>query len=103
MPEDAPVNPGACPMAGACAAGGRSAAGYGGCRSSCTAGREKIRSRRFGDLFNLVYDPDVPGDAWKRVSGQHRGTDTRDRPGHGGPIENRDGGVSAFLDDSGTS
>ena len=46
----------------------RPASWYGGCRPSCTAGRERDPSRRFGDLFNLVYDPAFLVHAWERVS-----------------------------------
>jgi len=30
-------------------------------RPSCTSGLSTILIRRFDDLWNLVYDPDVPG------------------------------------------
>ena len=42
-------------------------------------------SRRFDDLFNLVYDPAFLMHAWERVS-SNAGARTRGgRPGHGGP------------------
>src|ERR1035437_4776549 len=66
MPEDAPGNPGA-----------------GGAAPAQQARMRKVRemqaklhrwggedsSRRFGDLFNLVYDPDFLAEAWMRVRG----------------------------------
>ena len=65
MSEDAPGNPGAVDWPDP---DSRPASWYGVCRSSCTAGREKTPSRRFGDLFNLVYDPAFLVHAWERVS-----------------------------------
>ena len=54
MSEDAPVNTGAVrwpdPVRGR-------VDGYGDAGQDCTAGRARILSRWFGDLFNLVYDP----------------------------------------------
>ena len=64
MSEDAPVNTGAVAWPDDFTA----VSWYGGCRPSCTAGREKILARRFGDLFNLVYDPAFLVHAWERVS-----------------------------------
>jgi RNA-directed DNA polymerase len=56
-------------------------------------------SRRFGDLFNLVCDPDFLADAWMRASG-NKGART---PGTDGVtvalVERRAGGVSAFLEE----
>ena len=58
----------------------------------------KDSSRRFGDLFNLVCDPDFPAEAWMRVR-QDKGART---PGIDAVtvavVENRDGGVSGFLE-----
>src|SRR5579859_8177069 len=55
-------------------------------------------SRRFGDLFNLVCDPDFLAEAWMRVRG-NKGART---PGIDAvtvaAVENRDGGVSGFLE-----
>jgi RNA-directed DNA polymerase len=55
-------------------------------------------SRRFGDLFNLVYDPDFLAEAWLRVK-ENKGSRT---PGIDGAtvaqIENRPGGVGVFLE-----
>ena len=45
-------------------------------------------SRRFGDLFNLVYDPAFLVDAWERVSDEQGGAKTGNRQGHGGPDRN---------------
>jgi RNA-directed DNA polymerase len=64
MPEDAPGNPGAGP------ARPPAAARYGKVREMQArlhrwAGEDA--SRRFGDLFNLVYDPDFLAEAWWRV------------------------------------
>jgi RNA-directed DNA polymerase len=60
-------------------------------------------SRRFGDLFNLVYDPDFLAEAWVRVKAS-AGSRT---PGIDGAttaqIENRPGGVGVFLEDIGAS
>src|SRR5271165_1145683 len=54
-------------------------------------------SRRFGDLFNLVCDPDFLAEAWMRVR-RNRGAKT---PGIDGVtaahVERRAGGVSGFL------
>ena len=49
-------------------------------------------ARRFGDLFNLVYDPAFLVHAWERVRQQRRGTDRGGRPGHGGPDRGPDRG-----------
>jgi RNA-directed DNA polymerase len=66
MPEDAPGNPGAVP------ARPPAAAWYGKVREMQAklhrwAGEDP--SRRFGDLFNLVYDPVFLAEAWLRVAG----------------------------------
>jgi hypothetical protein len=66
MPEDAPGNPGAVPGS---PAGGRPVM-YGKVREMQAklhrwAGQDQ--SRRFGDLFNLVCDPDFLAEAWFRV------------------------------------
>jgi len=97
MPEDAPGNPGA----------GRAAQPAG------LARLRKVRemqaklhrwagadpSRRFGDLFNLVYDPDFLAEAWLRVA-SNGGSRT---PGIDAAtvavIENRPGGAGAFLEE----
>ena len=96
MPEDAPGNPGA----------GREA------RPVRQARMRKVRemqaklhrwagedsSRRFGDLFNLVYDPEFLAEAWFRVSGN----DGKRTPGTGkvtvASIENGIG-AGAFLEE----
>ena len=51
--------------------------------------------RRFGDLFNLVYDPAFLVDAWERVSHQQGATDRRGSTGHCGQDRDpgRGGGV----------
>jgi RNA-directed DNA polymerase len=69
MPEDAPGNPGAGRLA---AAPARQAARYRTVREMQAklhrwAGEDP--SRRFGDLFNLVYDPGFLAEAWLRVAG----------------------------------
>ena len=97
MPEDAPGNPGA----------GRTAP-----PASQVAFYRKVRemqaklhrwagddpSRRFGDLFNLVYDLEFLAEAWLRVK-KNKGSRT---PGIDGvtvtDVENRPGGVGAFLE-----
>jgi RNA-directed DNA polymerase len=97
MPEDAPGNPGA----------GRAAQSAGLARL-CTVREMQAKlhrwagedpSRRFGDLFNLVYDPDFLAEAWFRVKA-NAGSRT---PGIDGAtvasIENRPGGVGVFLED----
>ncbi len=97
MPEDAPGNPGA----GRTAPPARQAAVYRTVREMQAklhhwAGEDP--SRRFGDLYNLVYDPDFLAEAWLRVK-ENKGSKT---PGIDGAtvaqIENRPGGVGAFLD-----
>jgi len=56
-------------------------------------------SRRFGDLFNLVCDPDFLAEAWDRAR-RNKGAGT---PGIDGvtatAVEHRAGGVSAFLEE----
>ena len=69
MPEDAPGNPGAARSPEPPA---RQAAVYRTVREMQAklhrwAGNDP--SRRFGDLFNLVYDPDFLAEAWLRVKG----------------------------------
>ena len=97
MPEDAPGNPGA---ARSDASPARQAAVYRPVREMQAklhrwAGED--HSRRFGDLFNLVCDPDFLAEAWLRVKG-NAGSRT---PGIDGAtaadIENRIG-VGAFLE-----
>ena len=98
MPEDAPGNPGAARSA---ASPARQAAVYRPVREMQAklhrwAGEDP--SRRFGDLFNLVYDPDFLAEAWLRVK-TNAGSRT---PGIDGAtvagIENRIG-VGAFLEE----
>jgi RNA-directed DNA polymerase len=98
MPEDAPGNPGAARSA---ASPARQAAVYRTVREMQAklhrwAGEDT--SRRFGDLFNLVYDPDFLAEAWLRVKA-NAGSRT---PGIDGAtvadIENRIG-VGAFLEE----
>jgi RNA-directed DNA polymerase len=97
MPEDAPGNPGAVRTA----APARQAAVYRTVREMQAklhrwAGEDS--SCRFGDLFNLVCDPVFLAEAWLRVK-ENKGSQT---PGIDGAtvalIENRPGGVGAFLD-----
>jgi RNA-directed DNA polymerase len=98
MPEDAPGNPGAVRSPEPPA---RQAAVYRPVREMQAklhrwAGDDP--SRRFGDLFNLVYDPDFLAEAWLRVKG-NTGSRT---PGIDGvtvaQIETRIG-VGAFLEE----
>ena len=98
MPEDAPGNPGAGRME---ARPARQEAVYRPVREMQAklhrwAGEDP--SRRFGDLFNLVYDPDFLAEAWLRVK-KNKGSRT---PGIDGAtvasIENRPGGVGVFLE-----
>ena len=98
MPEDAPGNPGAARSAGSPA---QQAAVYRPVREMQAklhrwAGGDP--SRRFGDLFNLVYDPDFLAEAWLRVKGnkgsQTPGIDAATVAG----IETRIG-VGAFLEE----
>jgi len=97
MPEDAPGNPGAVLESSPPA---RQAARYRRVREMQAklhrwAGDDS--SRRFGDLFNLVYDPDFLAEAWLRVKGnagsRTPGIDAATVAG----IENRIG-AGAFLD-----
>src|SRR5271157_6205205 len=103
MPEDAPGNPGAVP---------EWADEESGEPDDELVMRGKVRgmqakqhrwagedsSRRFGDLFNLVCDPDFLAEAWLRVK-KNKGSRT---PGIDGAtvadIENRPGGVGVFLE-----
>ena len=64
MDEDTPVNTGVVAWPDEDSASGR----YGGCSSNCIVGRARTHARRFGDLFNLVYDPAFLIHAWERVS-----------------------------------
>jgi RNA-directed DNA polymerase len=98
MPEDAPGNPGAGRSA---ASPARQAAVYRTVREMQAklhrwAGEDP--SRRFGDLFSLVCDPDFLAEAWLRVK-SNAGSRT---PGIDGAtvadIENRIG-VGAFLEE----
>ena len=65
MSEDAPVNPGAVTWPDRAS---RPASRYGGCRVKLHRWAAGDSSRRFGDLFNLIYDPAFLVDAWERVS-----------------------------------
>ena len=102
MPEDALGNPGA----GRTAPPARQAAVYRTVREMQAklhrwAGEDS--SRRLGDLFNLVYDPEFLAEAWLRVKAS-AGSRT---PGIDGAtvaqVENRPGGVGVFLDGIGAS
>jgi len=98
MPEDAPGNPGAVLESSPPA---RQVAQFRRVREMQAklhrwAGDDP--SRRFGDLFNLVCDPDFLAEAWLRVKGnagsRTPGIDAATVAG----IENRAGGAGAFLD-----
>src|SRR6266496_5351384 len=80
MPEDAPVNTGAVgwPDPGSAAAAVR------GMQIKLHRWASADGARRFGDLFNLVYDPGVPGARVEAGVGQRRGEDPGSRSGHGG-------------------
>ena len=103
MPEDAPGNPGALPAG----PGGDFAAEVQdqpvppgrvrGMQARLHRWAGEDPSRRFGDLFNLVCDPDFLAEAWMRVR-SNKGSRT---PGTDGVtithVEYRAGGVSGFL------
>ena len=56
-------------------------------------------SRRFGDLFNLVYDPDFLAEAWLRVAGNAGARTPGIDAATMAVIENRPGGAGAFLEE----
>ena len=102
MPEDAPGNPGAVPEWADEESGepddelvmlGK----VRGMQAKLHRWAGEDSSRRFGDLFNLVCDPDFLAEAWMRVRG-NKGART---PGIDGVtaahVERRAGGVSGFL------
>ena len=104
MPEDAPGNPGALPEEPDDAFPGEPeedapvlAGRVRGMQAKLHRWAGEDSSRRFGDLFNLVCDPDFLAEAWMRVR-KNKGART---PGIDGVtiahVENRDGGVSGFL------
>ena len=95
MPEDAPGNPGAVegragspPM--------RRTSRYGGCRPSCTAGREKIPPAGSVTCSTSSTTLTFLAEAWMRVR-QSGVADAGDRQGTVGHVETRAGGVSGFL------
>jgi RNA-directed DNA polymerase len=105
MPEDAPGNPGALPdwpdegFSGEPGEDEPVVLGrVRGMQAKLHRWAGKDSSRRFGDLFNLVCDPDFLAEAWMRVR-QNKGART---PGIDAVtvavVENRDGGVSGFLE-----
>src|SRR5260370_1520931 len=67
MPEDAPGNPGAEPDAPPVRQARMRKVREMQAKLHRWAGEDS--SRRFGDLFNLVYDPEFLAEAWFRVSG----------------------------------
>src|SRR5260370_32661629 len=67
MPEDAPGNPGAEPDAPPVRQARMRKVREMQAKLHRWAGGDS--SRRFGDLFNLVYDPEFLAEAWLRVSG----------------------------------
>jgi RNA-directed DNA polymerase len=103
MPEDAPGNPGALPEEADVWTGEPEqdvpvlAGRVRGMQARLHRWAGEDSSRRFGDLFNLVCDPDFLAEAWMRVR-ENKGART---PGIDGVtiahVENRDGGVSGFL------
>ena len=54
-------------------------------------------SRRFGDLFNLVCDPDFLAEAWMRVRGNKGARTPGTDGGTAAHVERRAAGVSGFL------
>ena len=97
MPEEAPGNPGA----GRTAPPARQAGYYRTVREMQAklhrwAGEDP--SRRFGDLFNLVYDPDFLAEAWLRVKANAGSRTPGIDKATVADIENRSGGVGLFLD-----
>jgi RNA-directed DNA polymerase len=96
MPEDAPGNPGA----GRAAQAGRPAqlrkVREMQARLHRWAGEDS--SRRFGDLFNLVYDPEFLAEAWMRVAANAGSRTPGIDKATVASIENR-GGAGAFLDE----
>jgi len=98
MPEDAPGNPGAARPAGPPA---RQVAQYRMVREMQAklhrwAGDDS--SRRFGDLFNLVYDPEFLAEAWLRVKANAGSRTPGIDKATVAYIETRIG-VGAFLDE----
>jgi len=104
MPEDAPGNPGALPEEPGDAFPGEPekdgpvlAGRVRGMQAKLHRWAGEDSSRRFGDLFNLVSDPDFLAEAWMRVR-ENKGART---PGTDGvtiaAVEARDRGVSGFL------
>jgi RNA-directed DNA polymerase len=104
MPEDAPGNPGAVPEWADEESGepddelvmpGK----VRGMQAKLRRWAGEDSSRRFGDLFNLVCDPDFLAEAWTRVR-RNKGAKT---PGIDGVtaalVEAGEGGVSGFLED----
>src|SRR6266581_9600564 len=55
-------------------------------------------SRRFGDLFNLVYDPEFLAEAWMRVAANAGSRTPGIDKATVASIENR-GGAGAFLEE----
>jgi RNA-directed DNA polymerase len=102
MPEDAPGNPGAVPEWADEESGEPddelvTLGKVRGMQAKLHRWAGEDSSRRFGDLFNLVCDPDFLAEAWMRVRG-NKGART---PGIDGVtaahVERRAGGVSGFL------
>ena len=104
MPEDAPGNPGALPdgledgLAGEPAEDEPVPPGrVRGMQVKLHRWAGEDSSRRFGDLYNLVCDPDFLAEAWMRAR-RNKGAKT---PGIDGvtaaQVEAGDGGVSGFL------
>ena len=105
MPEDAPGNPGALPDRpdeDFCGEPGKDEpvvlGRVRGMQAKLHRWAGEDPSRRFGDLFNLVYDLEFLAEAWLRVK-RNKGSRT---PGIDGvtvtDVENRPGGVGAFLE-----
>ena len=96
MPEDAPGNPGA--VRAVLPPGAARLRKVREMQAKLHRWAREDPSRAFGDLLNLVYDPDFLAEAWLRVA-RNAGSRT---PGIDkatvAAIETRPGGVGAFLD-----
>ena len=96
MPEDAPGNPGAVPGCAGRWPAGAIRQGTGDAGQAAPLGGAGP-SRRFGDLFNLVCDPDFLAEAWFRVKANTGARTPGIDKATVADIENRIG-VGVFLD-----
>ena len=95
MPEDAPGNPGAARLPQPVRAARMRKVREMQAKLHRWAGED--RSRRFGDLFNLVYDPEFLAEAWYRVAGNTGARTPGIDKATVADIENRIG-AGAFLE-----